>query len=268
MQKVYSKPALLNDTPMHYCPGCPHGLVHKLVAEVIEEMGMAGRAVGVSPVGCAVFAYRYIDIDWHEAAHGRALAVATAVKRLWPDRLVFTYQGDGDLACIGTGETLHALNRGENVAAIFINNAIYGMTGGQMAPTTLLGQKTTTCPYGRQPDLHGYPLNISELAARLRGTCYVTRQSVDTVGAIRQAKRAIRKAFEASMQGLGSSLVEIVSTCASGWKKSPAEANRWMRENMLREYPKGDLKKCWLHKAQFSWPPITSLTPLTPITEL
>lgn len=239
---VYAKPELMNDTTMHYCPGCSHGVVHKLVAEVIAEMQMEEKTVGVCPVGCAVFAYRYLDIDWQEAPHGRAPALATAVKRLWPDRLVFTYQGDGDLACIGTAESIHALNRGENIVMIFINNAIYGMTGGQMAPTTLLGQKTSTCPYGRDPKLHGYPLNITELASKLEGTCYVTRQSVDTVTSIRQAKKAIKKAFTASMEGKGSSLVEMVSTCNSGWKVSPAKANEWMRENMFDKYPKGDLK--------------------------
>lgn len=239
---VYAKPELMNDTTMHYCPGCSHGVVHKLVAEVIAEMQMEEKTVGVCPVGCAVFAYRYLDIDWQEAPHGRAPALATAIKRLWPDRLVFTYQGDGDLACIGTAETIHALNRGENIVMIFINNAIYGMTGGQMAPTTLLGQKTSTCPYGRDPKLHGYPLNITELASKLEGTCYVTRQSVDTVASIRQAKKAIKKAFTASMEGKGSSLVEMVSTCNSGWKVSPAKANEWMRENMFDKYPKGDLK--------------------------
>lgn len=239
---VYAKPELMNDTTMHYCPGCSHGVVHKLVAEVIAEMQMEEKTVGVCPVGCAVFAYRYLDIDWQEAPHGRAPALATAVKRLWPDRLVFTYQGDGDLACIGTAETIHALNRGENIVIIFINNAIYGMTGGQMAPTTLLGQKTSTCPYGRDPKLHGYPLNITELASMLQGTCYVTRQSVDTVASIRQAKKAIKKAFTASMEGKGSSLVEMVSTCNSGWKVSPVKANEWMRENMFDKYPKGDLK--------------------------
>ncbi len=239
---VYAKPELMNDATMHYCPGCSHGVVHKLVAEVIAEMQMEEKTVGVCPVGCAVFAYRYLDIDWQEAPHGRAPALATAVKRLWPDRLVFTYQGDGDLACIGTAETIHALNRGENIVMIFINNAIYGMTGGQMAPTTLLGQKTSTCPYGRDPKLHGYPLNITELASKLEGTCYVTRQSVDTVASIRQAKKAIKKAFIASMEGKGSSLVEMVSTCNSGWKVSPVKANEWMRENMFNKYPKGDLK--------------------------
>ena len=239
---VYQKPRLLNDNPMHYCPGCSHGVVHKLVAEVIDEMGMSEKAVGVSPVGCAVFMYNYLDIDCQEAAHGRAPALATAIKRLWPDRLVFTYQGDGDLACIGTAETIHALNRGENITIIFINNAIYGMTGGQMAPTTLLGMKTATCPYGRDPEIHGYPLKMTEIAATLQGTCYVTRQSVHSVGAIRKAKKAIRKAFENSMQGKGSNLVEIVSTCNSGWKMSPAAANKWMEENMFPFYPVGDLK--------------------------
>ena len=239
---VYEKPKRMNDTAMHYCAGCSHGVVHKLVAEVIAEMGMEDKAIGVSPVGCAVFAYRYLDIDWQEAPHGRAPALATGIKRLWPDRLVFTYQGDGDLACIGTAEAIHSLNRGEHITIIFINNAIYGMTGGQMAPTTLLGQKTATCPYGRDAELHGYPLNITDLASRLEGTCYVTRQSVETVPAIHKAKKAIRKAFEASMKGLGSSLVEIVSTCNSGWKMTPLKANEWMEQHMFEKYPKGDLK--------------------------
>lgn len=239
---VYEKPKLMNDTAMHYCAGCSHGVVHKLVAEVIAEMGMEDKAIGVSPVGCAVFAYRYLDIDWQEAPHGRAPALATGIKRLWPDRLVFTYQGDGDLACIGTAEAIHSLNRGEHITIIFINNAIYGMTGGQMAPTTLLGQKTATCPYGRDAELHGYPLNITDLASRLEGTCYVTRQSVETVPAIHKAKKAIRKAFEVSMKGLGSSLVEIVSTCNSGWKMTPLKANEWMEQHMFEKYPKGDLK--------------------------
>ena len=204
---VYKKPTLMNDNGMHYCPGCSHGVVHKLIAEVIEEMGLEDKAVGISPVGCAVFIYNYLDIDWQEAAHGRAPALATAIKRLWPDRLVFTYQGDGDLACIGTAETIHALNRGENITIIFINNAIYGMTGGQM-----------------------------------EGTAYVTRQSVQSVPAIRKAKKAIRKAFENSMNGKGSNLVEIVSTCSSGWKMTPEKANKWMEEHMFPFYPLGDLK--------------------------
>ena len=241
-QKVYSRSKLLTDNVMHYCPGCTHGVVHKLIAEEIEATGIQEDVIGVSPVGCAVLAYNYIDIDWQEAAHGRAPALATAISRLRPDKMVFAYQGDGDLASIGTAEIIHACNRGENMLVIFINNAIYGMTGGQMAPTTLLGQKTATCPYGRVPDLHGYPLNITELASHLTGTCYVTRQSVETVGAINKAKKAIRKAFEASMAGKGSSLVEIVSTCNSGWKLSPVKANQWMEENMFKQYPKSDLK--------------------------
>lgn len=239
---VYKKPSLMNDVSMHYCPGCSHGVVHKLIAEIIEEMGMEEKTIAICPVGCAVFAYRYLDIDWLEAAHGRAPALATACKRMWNDRLVFTYQGDGDLACIGACETIHALNRGEKITIIFINNAIYGMTGGQMAPTTLLGMKTSTCPYGRDPQLHGYPLNITDLAASLEGTAFVSRQSVETVGAIRKAKKAIRHAFENSMNGKGSNLVEIVSTCNSGWKTSPVKANKWMEENMFKYYHLGDLK--------------------------
>ena len=241
-QKVYSKPDLLNDKPMHYCPGCSHGVVHKLVAEVIKEMGVENNCIGVAPVGCAVFAYAYIDIDWIEAAHGRAPAVATGASRLNPDVLVFTYQGDGDLAAIGTAETIHAANRGENIAIIFINNAIYGMTGGQMAPTTLEGQRTATTPYGRRVDLNGYPLKISNLLAQLDGTCYVTRQSVQNPASVRKAKAAIRKAFENSLAKRGTSVVEIVSTCNSGWKMSPEKANKWMEENMFAAYPLGDLK--------------------------
>ncbi len=239
---VYKKPALLTDTNMHYCPGCSHGVVHKLIAEVLEEMGAEDKAIGVSPVGCAVFAYNYIDIDWVQAAHGRAPSVATALKRLNPDNLIFTYQGDGDLAAIGTCETIHAANRGENIAIIFINNAIYGMTGGQMAPTTLLGMKTATTPYGRRVDLNGHPLVMAPIMAQLDGTCYVTRQSVHTPAAVRKAKAAIRKAFENSMAGKGTSMVEIVSTCNSGWKLSPAKSNKWMIENMFKKYPLGDLK--------------------------
>ncbi len=239
---VAAKPRLLNDSTMHYCPGCSHGVVHRLVAEVIEEMGLEHNCIGVAPVGCAVFAYNYIDIDWIEAAHGRAPAVATAAKRLNPSRMVFTYQGDGDLAAIGTAEALHACNRGENIAIIFINNGIYGMTGGQMAPTTLLGMKTATCPYGRRADLNGYPLAISPLIAQLDGSCYVTRQAVHTAAAVKKAKKAIRHAFENSMAGRGTSLVEIVGTCNSGWKMTPAQANDWMAEHMFEKYPLGDIK--------------------------
>ena len=239
---VAKKPTLMNDNPMHYCPGCSHGVVHKLIAEVIEEMGLEDKAIGISPVGCAVFIYNYIDIDWQEAAHGRAPALATAIKRLWPDRLVFTYQGDGDLACIGTAETIHALNRGENITIIFINNAIYGMTGGQMAPTTLLGMKTATTPYGRDPRLNGYPYKIAEMMAHLDGATFITRQSVHTPANVRKCKKAIRKAFENSMAGKGFSLVEVVSTCNSGWKLSPVASNEWLEQNMLPFYPLGDIK--------------------------
>ena len=222
---VYDKPRLMNDNPMHYCPGCSHGVIHKLIAEVIDEMGMEEKTIGIAPVGCAVFAYNYIDIDWEEAAHGRAPAIATAIKRLNPDKMVFTYQGDGDLAAIGTAETIHACNRGENIAIVFVNNAIYGMTGGQMAPTTLEGMVTATCPYGRNVELNGYPLKISNLVAQLDGACYVTRQSVHTAAAVKKAKKALRQAFENSMNKKGTSLVEFVSTCNSGWKMSPAAAN-------------------------------------------
>ncbi|MDR2041604.1 MAG: 2-oxoglutarate oxidoreductase [Tannerella sp.] len=239
---VYEKPRLMNDTPMHYCPGCSHGVIHKLLAEVTDEMGLAEKTIGISPVGCAVFAYNYLDIDWIEAAHGRAPALATAVKRLNPDRMVFTYQGDGDLAAIGTAETIHAANRGENIVIVFVNNAIYGMTGGQMAPTTLTGMPTSTCPYGRDTALHGYPLKISDLLAQIEGTCLVTRQSVHTAAAVRKAKRMLRRAFENAMAGKGTSIVEFVSACASGWKMTPEKANRWMEENMFPFYPLGDLK--------------------------
>jgi 2-oxoglutarate ferredoxin oxidoreductase subunit beta len=239
---VYEKPRLMNDRQMHYCPGCSHGVVHKLIAEVIDEMGMEEKTIGVAPVGCAVFAYNYLDIDWQEAAHGRAPAVATAVKRLNPDKMVFTYQGDGDLAAIGTAETIHACNRGENIVIIFINNAIYGMTGGQMAPTTLPGMKTSTCPHGRTAELNGHPLKIADLLALLDGTCLVTRQAVHTAAAVRKAKRMLRKAFENSMAGKGTSLVEFVSNCPSGWKLTPEQANRWMVDNMFPKYPLGDFK--------------------------
>lgn len=240
--KVYSKPSLLEEVHMHYCPGCSHGVVHKLLAEVIEEMGLTEKTIGVSPVGCAVFAYNYVDVDWVEAAHGRAPAVATSISRLWPDNVVFTYQGDGDMAAIGTAESIHAANRGENIVMVFINNAIYGMTGGQMAPTTLLGQKTATTPYGRRVELNGYPLEITNILATLPGTCFVTRQAVHTPGAVRKTKACIKKAFENAIAKRGTSVVEVVSTCNSGWKMSPEDANKWMVENMFPNYPLGDLK--------------------------
>ena len=239
---VYEKSSVLLDNTMHYCPGCSHGTVHRIIAEVIEEMNMQEKTVGIAPVGCAVFIYNYINVDFAESAHGRAPALATAIKRLYPDHMVFTYQGDGDLAAIGTAETIHACNRGENIVIIYINNGIYGMTGGQMAPTTLVGMKTSTCPYGRNVELNGYPLNITPLLAQLEGTCYVTRQSVHTAPAVKKTKKAIRKAFENSMQGKGTSIVEVISTCSSGWKMTPIQANKWMEENMFPFYPLGDMK--------------------------
>lgn len=240
--KVAGHPKLLNNRDMHYCPGCSHGVVHKIIAELIEEMQLEDGIIGVAPVGCAVFAYSYIDIDWIEAAHGRAPAIATAAKRLNPEKVVFTYQGDGDLAAIGTAETIHAANRGENITIIFINNGIYGMTGGQMSPTTIEGMKTATTPYGRNVALNGYPLPISEMLALLDGTCYVTRQSVDTAASARKMKKALEKAFRYSMQGKGTSVIEVLSTCNSGWKMTPSQANHWMRDNMTGRYPLGDIK--------------------------
>jgi 2-oxoglutarate ferredoxin oxidoreductase subunit beta len=239
---VYTKPKLLTEKTMHYCPGCSHGVVHRLLAEVIEDLGIEEKTIGISPVGCAVFAYNYIDIDWVEAAHGRAPAVATGISRTNPDKIVFTYQGDGDLASIGAGEIMHACNRGEDIVVIFVNNAIYGMTGGQMAPTTLLGQKTATTPNGRDAGRNGYPLKITELIAQLPGTSYVTRQSVQTPAAIRKCKKAITKAFQAALDKKGTSFVEVVSTCSSNWKLTPEKSNEWMEQNMFPFYVPGDLK--------------------------
>jgi 2-oxoglutarate ferredoxin oxidoreductase subunit beta len=239
---IYQKSKLQMDVITHYCPGCSHGVVHKLISEVIDELGIQDKTIGVSPVGCAVFAYNYIDIDWQEAAHGRAPALATGIARTNPDKVVFTYQGDGDLASIGAAEIIHACNRGENIVVIFINNAIYGMTGGQMAPTTLLGQVTSTTPEGRNVELNGYPLKITDLVATLPGVSYCTRQSVHTAATVRKCKNAIRKAFKNVMDKKGTSFVEVTSTCNSGWKMTPVEANRWMEENMFREYPQGELK--------------------------
>lgn len=239
---VYKKTNVLNDAIMHYCPGCGHGTVHRIIAEVIEEMGIQNNCVAIAPVGCSVIAYNYFNIDFQQAAHGRAPALATAVKRLMPDRYVFSYQGDGDLAAIGTAETLHACNRGENITMIFINNGIYGMTGGQMAPTTLPNMKSSTCPYGRDVEMMGNPLKMTELVAQLPGTCFVTRQSVHTPASVRKTKKAIRKAFELQDKKMGTSFVEVVSNCNSGWKMTPVNANKWMEENMFPYYPLGDIK--------------------------
>ncbi len=239
---VYAKPEIMNDNHMHYCPGCSHGVVHKVIAEVIKELDIQEITIGIAPVGCAVFAYKYLDIDWQEAAHGRAPALATAAKRLNPDKMVFTYQGDGDLAAIGTAETIHAANRGENIAIIFINNGIYGMTGGQMAPTTLSKMVTSTSPDGRDVQTMGGPLKILDMLALLDGVCLATRVSVHTAAAVKKTKRMIKLAFENAMAGKGTSIVEVVSTCNSGWKMTPAASNDWMVENMFPVFPIGDLK--------------------------
>ena len=239
---VYQKTSLMTDNVLSYCPGCGHGTAHRLIMEVIEEMDIQSETIGVAPVGCSVLAYDFMDIDMTQAAHGRAPAVATGIKRLWPDKFVFTYQGDGDLAAIGTAETIHACNRGENIVIVFVNNGIYGMTGGQMAPTTLAGMKSSTSPYGRDIQSMGNPIKMTELVAQLPGTYYVTRQAVHSPGNARKTKKAIRKAFENQKLKKGLSFIEIVSNCNSGWKMTPVEANKWMEENMFPFYPLGDIK--------------------------
>jgi len=239
MKQVFKKPHALCDVPLHYCPGCGHGIVHRLVAEVLDELGIEGKTIGVAPVGCSVFAYNYFNCDVQEAAHGRAPAVATGIKRVHPDKVVFTYQGDGDLAAIGTAETVHAAARGENITVIFINNAIYGMTGGQMAPTTLPGQVTQTSPYGRDTKTQGHPIRVSEMLSTTSGAAYIERVTIDTVPHINQAKKAIKKAFQTQLDGKGFSLVEVVSTCPTNWGLSPIESMNWLRENMLPYYPLG-----------------------------
>jgi len=239
---VYKRTSLLVDRPLSYCPGCGHGVVHRMLMETLEEMDAQDKTIGVSPVGCSVLAYDFMNIDMIGAAHGRAPALATAIKRLWPNRFVFTYQGDGDLAAIGTAETIHACNRGENFTIIFINNGIYGMTGGQMAPTTLPGMRSSTSPYGRDVKLMGHPLKITELIATLPGTYYVTRQAVHTPSHVRKTKKAIRKAFELQKEDKGICFIEVVSNCNSGWKMTPVQSNKWMEENMFPYYPLGDIK--------------------------
>jgi len=239
---VYERPKSFTDTPTHYCPGCTHGVAHRLIAEVLDEMNLTGRTIGVAPVGCAVFAYNYFATDFVEAPHGRAPAMATGIKRVLPDRIVFTYQGDGDLASIGTGEIIHAAARGENITVIFINNANFGMTGGQMAPTTLPGQKTTSSPNGRDVELQGYPIRMAEMLATLDGAGYIVRRSLHDPTNIRRAKKAIRTAFEAQVRGLGFSLVELLSTCPSNWNLTPVESLTWLAEHMIPYYPLGDYK--------------------------
>lgn len=239
---VYKRSSVMTDNVMHYCPGCGHGTAHQVLAQVIEEMGIQQDTIGITPVGCSVLMYNYMDIDMQEAAHGRAPALATAIKRLMPEKYVFTYQGDGDLAAIGTAETIHSCNRGENILIIFINNGIYGMTGGQMAPTTMEGMKSSTTPYGRDVKLMGNPLKMTDIVATLPGTYYVTRQSVHKPANVRKTKRAIQKAFEYQKRDKGTCFIEIVSNCPSGWKMTPVESNKWMEENMFPFYPLGDFK--------------------------
>lgn len=240
--QVFCKTGLMTDTTLTYCPGCGHGTAHNIAMEVIDELGIAEDTIGVAPVGCSVFAYEFMNVDMTQAAHGRAPAVATAIARTWPNKYVFTYQGDGDLAAIGTAETIHACNRGENIVIIFVNNGIYGMTGGQMAPTTLAGMLTSTSPYGRDIKTMGSPIKMSELIANLPGTYYVTRQSVHTHKHVRKAKKAIKTAFENTRLRKGLSFIEIMSNCNSGWKMTPNESNVWMEENMFPYFPLGDIK--------------------------
>jgi 2-oxoglutarate ferredoxin oxidoreductase subunit beta len=239
---VFEKTQNLTDNTLSYCPGCGHGVAHRITMEILEEMMITDKTIGVSPVGCSVLAYDFMNIDMQGAAHGRAAAVATGIKRVFPEKFVFTYQGDGDAAAIGTGETIHACNRGENITIIFINNGIYGMTGGQMAPTTLEGMRASTSPYGREIESMGHPLKMAELVANLPGVSYVTRQAVHKPGLVRKAKKAIRKAFEYQEQRKGTTFIEIVTNCNSGWKMRPTQSNEWLDENMLSFYPLGDIK--------------------------
>ncbi len=239
---VYQRPTSFSEATTHYCPGCTHGIAHRLVAEVLDEMGLREKAIGVAPVGCAVFAYNYFNLDFVEAAHGRAPAMATGIKRVLPENTVFTYQGDGDLASIGMAEIMHAAARGENITVIFANNAIYGMTGGQMAPTTLPGMKTTSSPYGRDVELAGYPIRVSEMLATMEGAGYVVRASLHDPAHIRKAKKAIRRAFETQERGLGFAMVELLSSCPTNWKVTPNEALEFIAKQMVPAFPLGDFK--------------------------
>ncbi len=242
MAVVFKKTQGLTDVQTHYCPGCTHGIIHRLVAEVLEELDVLGDSIGVAPVGCSVLAYKYFNCDMQEAAHGRAPACATGIKRVHPDKVVFTYQGDGDLASIGMAEIVHAAARGEKITTIFVNNAIYGMTGGQMAPTTLIGQKATTSPYGRDAALVGFPIRVSEMLATLDGAVYVERVTVNTAANTRKAKAAIKKAFQAQINGEGFSIVEVLSTCPTNWGLHPVESLKWLEDNMIPYYPLGNFK--------------------------
>ena len=242
MQAVYTPPHALTSVVTHYCPGCTHGVIHRLIAEVIDELGIREQTIGVAPVGCSVFAYNYFDMDFAEAAHGRAPAMATGIKRVHPDRVVFTYQGDGDLAAIGTAEIVHAASRGENLTVIFVNNAVYGMTGGQMAPTTLPGMRSTSSPHGRDVETMGFPIHASEMIATLTGASYIVRRSVHDPGHINQTKKAIKTAFQVQMNQLGFSMVEVLSSCPVNWGKTPMEALKFVKEAMIPYYPLGDYK--------------------------
>jgi len=237
VKKIFSRPDSLKNVPFHYCPGCGHSLIHRLVAEVIDELGIKEKTIGVPPAGCAVLAYNYFDVDMAEAPHGRAAAVATGIKRMLPDRVVFTYQGDGDIAAIGTAETIHAANRGERITAIFVNNAVYGMTGGQMAPTTVTGQVTTTSPGGRLPLRDGYPLDLSEMLGVAAGSVYIERTTVSNPKGIIRTRKAIKKAFMAQLENRGFALVEILSPCPTNWKMTPAQAAQWVDETMTKFFP-------------------------------
>ncbi|WP_416197444.1 MAG: 2-oxoglutarate ferredoxin oxidoreductase subunit beta [Sporanaerobacter sp.] len=242
MAVVFEKTKGLTDVQTHYCPGCTHGIVHRLVAESLEELGVLDNAIGVAPVGCSVLAYNYFNCDMHEAAHGRAPAVATGIKRVQPDKFVFTYQGDGDLASIGTAEIVHAAHRGEKISTIFINNAIYGMTGGQMAPTTLVGQKATTAPYGRDEAHCGRPIRMAEMLATIHGAQFVERVAVNNPANVRKAKQAIKKCFEVQLEGKGFGIVEVLSACPTNWGYTPVEALKWLEDNMIPYYPLGNLR--------------------------
>lgn len=237
MSIVYERSKGLTDKDTHYCPGCTHGIIHKLVAESLVELNVLDEAIGVAPVGCSVLAYEYFNCDMHEAAHGRAPAVATGIKRCRPDNIVFTYQGDGDLASIGTAEIVHAAHRGEKITTIFVNNAIYGMTGGQMAPTTLVGQKATTAPFGRSEELSGKPIKMAELLATIDGAKFIERVAVNSPANVRKAKKAIKRAFQCQIEGRGFALVEVLSTCPTNWGYSPVKALRWLEDNMIPYYP-------------------------------
>jgi 2-oxoglutarate ferredoxin oxidoreductase subunit beta len=242
MELVYARPKSLTEAYTHYCPGCSHGIIHRIIAEVLDELGVQERTIGVAPVGCSVLAYDYLEVDMAEAAHGRAPAMATGIKRANPSKVVFTYQGDGDLAAIGTGEIVHAANRGECFTTIFVNNAVYGMTGGQMAPTTLPGQVTTSSPTGRDVETAGFPIRMAELIGVLPGSAYVTRQATFDVPSIRRAKKAIKRAFQVQLEELGFSMIEVLSTCNVNWHMAPAEAMEWAKEHMTAYYPLGDTK--------------------------